>query len=539
MTDSAERYWKDMPAENETTAKAAPAEHGAPEASFEQAVRFDEAADFEQETAASEQGAPAEEAAWTEEPPTGQGSEEQPAAETARDEGWYRSGPDYAGERVSIYADAHYEPEGDTPTPPRYYTPPERTERPKREKPVRQRPKRFLSLGRVICLCLVCALLGGCLGAGISIWATNSRFEALEQAMEENARLSAENSEAISSAMTNVGGSQSSLATPVASGSGSLSPAQIYELACSQVVGITISYTTSSYFYGSQTGIISGSGIILSEDGYIVTNYHVVETAAESRLPITVVLYDGSEYEATIVGVEDVNDLAVLKIEASGLSAASFGNSDELQVGDEIYVVGNPLGELEFSMSTGHVSALDRVISTEEADAISMFQLDAAVNPGNSGGPVYNSRGQVVGIVTAKYSDTDVEGLGFAIPSNDSLRITEDLVTMGYVTGKAFMGIWTDENYNAMAARYYNMPLGAYVAKVAPDSAAGKIGLEAGDIITALDGHTVESSSELRTLLRQYSAGDSAEITFYRAGESRTARIVFDERTPESGTVTP
>ena len=168
-----------------------------------------------------------------------------------------------------------------------------------------------------------------------------------------------------------------------------------------------------------------------------------------------------------------------------------------------------------------------------------MFQLDAAVNHGNSGGPVYNTRGQVVGIVTAKYSDTAVEGLGFAIPSNDALRITEDLVTKGYVTGKAFLGIWTDERYDAMVAQYYNMPLGAYVAEVAPDSAAARAGLEVGDIITALGDTTVESPSQLRSAIRQYKAGDSVELSFYRAGESKTVTLVFDERTPESGAQAP
>ena len=190
-------------------------------------------------------------------------------------------------------------------------------------------------------------------------------------------------------------------------------------------------------------------------------------------------------------------------------------------------------------MSTGHVSALNRSITTEEAEDIPMFQLDAAVNPGNSGGPVYNTRGEVVGVVTAKYNDDSVEGLGFAIPANDALRIAEDLVTNGYVTGKAYMGIWLDENYNPTWALYYNMPLGAYIQKVETDSAAARAGLRAGDIIIALDDQTVESPSDLRRAIRGYSAGDSVEIRYYRAGQERTVSLVFDERLPDTGTEPP
>lgn len=513
---------KESPAWDADSVKnAAPAEENA-SAETETATEDPAAAEAAEPVTAEpvENTVPAEEAIPGAEAP-------KPAREK---DSWYRS-----ENEPPIYADAHYEPAGATTTPPRYYTPPERTERPKKEKSAKTKTRRGLGLGGAVALCLVCALLGGLLGAGITGWTHEQRFAAIEEALEENSRLGEENSAAISA----VNNQQTVAASPVISSGTALSPSQIYHLACDQVVGITTSYTSYGYFGNTQTGTISGSGFVLSEDGYIVTNYHVVQTANERNLPITVVLHDGSEYEASIVGTEDVNDLAVLKIEATGLTPAKFGNSDELQVGDEIYAVGNPLGELEYSMSTGHVSALNRSISTEEAEAISMFQVDAAVNPGNSGGPVYNSRGEVIGVVTAKYSDYDVEGLGFAIPSNDALRIAEDLATMGYVTGKAYLGIWTDERYNAMVAQYYNMPLGAYVGRVAEGSAADQAGLEKGDIITALDGKTIESANDLRSLLRDYSAGDSAEMTYYRAGESKTVTIVFDERTPDVAAQVP
>ena len=522
--ESADPAKNAAPAVEAEAEKVAAAAHLQAEAEAPAASETAEAAELMPE-APAEQAEPVEAASAEETVP----GEEAPKPTREKD-GWYRSESE-----PPIYADAHYEPAGATTTPPRYYTPPERTERPRKDKADKKKTRRGIGLGAAVALCLVCAMLGGLLGAGLTGWTQEKRFSAIEEALEENSRLSEENSAAISA----VSGQQTVTASPVISTGTALSPSQIYHLACDQVVGITTSYTSYGYFGNTQTGTISGSGFVLSEDGYIVTNYHVVQTAKERNLPITVVLHDGSQYEASIVGTEDVNDLAVLKIEASGLTPAKFGNSDELQVGDEIYAVGNPLGELEYSMSTGHVSALNRSISTEEAQAISMFQLDAAVNPGNSGGPVYNSRGEVVGVVTAKYSDYDVEGLGFAIPSNDALRIAEDLATMGYVTGKAYLGIWTDERYDAMVAQYYNMPLGAYVGKVAEGSAADKAGLEEGDIITALDGQTVESANDLRNLLRDYSAGDTAEMTYYRAGESKTVTIVFDERTPDTATQVP
>lgn len=503
----------------------------------EASVTEAEADNMKFDSPAVEEAAPVideEPAAEAEAPETAASETEDAATETASrpaENGWYESAGYRPEEKPPVYADAHFEPAGSTTVPPRYYTPPVRQEKEKHAKPA---AKRHVGLSGAIALCLVCALLGGCLGAGISSWASNSRFEKLEAALADNTQADAENAASIAAMEQR----QSSVVSPVASAAGYMSPAQIYHQACSQVVGITTTVSTQSFF-GTQTGTVSGSGFILSEDGYILTNYHVVEYAYEDNLPVNVVLYDGSSYEARIVGREEVNDLAVLKIEASGLQPAVLGNSDELQVGDEIYVVGNPLGELEFSMSTGHVSALNRSITTEGAEDIPMFQLDAAVNHGNSGGPVYNNRGEVVGIVTAKNSGSDVEGLGFAIPSSDAMRIAEDLVTKGYVTGKAYLGIWTDERYNAMVAQYYNMPLGAYVADVSQGSAAAKAGLTGGDIITALDDVTIESPSDLRSAIRQYNAGDSAELTYYHAGESKTVTVVFDERTPEAEAAVP
>ena len=422
------------------------------------------------------------------------------------------------GYTQKIYSDAHYVPENENTVPPRYYTPPEKpVKAPKEKKPHGKWVK-------ALCLCLVCALLGGLCGAGIMAGSMNSRIAAVEQMLEEQAK------ETLS-----IGSQTSSTPAPVSTTTAAKPIAAIYDQACNEVVGITTEVTYTNFFGQTSSSAVSGSGFIVSPDGYILTNYHVIEYAYKGNYAITVMLHDGTRYEASIVGVEDCNDIAVLKIDASGLDPVTFGDSDKLSVGDDVYAVGNPLGELEFSMTTGHVSALDRLITTDESsEAINMFQIDAAVNSGNSGGPVYNANGEVVGIVTAKYSDTGVEGLGFAIPINDAAKIANDLITKGYVTGKAYMGVSIDERYNSMYSQYYNMPIGAFVKSVESGSCAESAGIQAGDIITRLGDVEITGYSDLKQAIKQYSAGDSAELELYRAGESRTLTVTFDEAVPDS-----
>ena len=422
------------------------------------------------------------------------------------------------GYTQKIYSDAHYVPENENTVPPRYYTPPEKPAKaPKEKKPHGKWVK-------ALCLCLVCALLGGLCGAGIMAGSMNSRIVAVEQMLEEQTK------ETLS-----IGSQTSSTPAPVSTTTAAKPIAAIYDQACNEVVGITTEVTYTNFFGQTSSSAVSGSGFIVSPDGYILTNYHVIEYAYKGNYAITVMLHDGTRYDASIVGVEDCNDIAVLKIDASGLDPVTFGDSDKLSVGDDVYAVGNPLGELEFSMTTGHVSALDRLITTEDgSEAINMFQIDAAVNSGNSGGPVYNANGEVVGIVTAKYSDTGVEGLGFAIPINDAAKIANDLITKGYVTGKAYMGVSIDERYNSMYSQYYNMPIGAFVKSVESGSCAESAGIQAGDIITRLGDVGITGYSDLKQAIKQYSAGDSAELELYRAGESRTLTVIFDEAVPDS-----
>ena len=442
--------------------------------------------------------------------------------ETDRESGEYHYKNGYT---QKIYSDAHYVPADENTVPPRYYTPPEKPVRePKQVKPRRRRK----NSGKTVSLCLACLLVGGLAGSAMVGNRLAGRIDSLESRLEA---LSAPQETA------GIGLSISPVSTAAPVSSGGISAGQIYQQACRQVVGVTTEVTYTNIFGMTSSSSVDGSGLVISADGYILTNYHVIEKAYANGLAVTVMFKDGTQYEASIVGFEnDGSDVAVLKIEAAGLSPVAFGDSDRIGVGEDVFVVGNPLGELEFSQTQGHISALNRLITTDSgSESINMFQIDAAVNPGNSGGPVYNAQGQVIGIVTAKYSDTGIEGLGFAIPINEAASMANDLITKGYVTGKAYMGVQIDRRYNSMYSQYYGMPIGAYVDSVVKGSCAARAGLQAGDIITQLGEQTVTSYDELRTAIRQFSAGDSAQMTFYRAGESLTVEITFDEEQPNSG----
>lgn len=446
------------------------------------------------------------------------------AGETDRVNGEYHYKNGYT---QKIYADAHYVPEGENTAPPRYYTPPEKQERTPKQKAPRESKRGGRAAFKAVCLCLVCALLGGFAGSALTGNRLTSRIDSLEEKLtkvEADSSLTAANIQTV----------QANSPTGVLTGS------QVYDLACQQVVGISTDVTYKNLFGVTSSAPVSGTGFIVSENGYIVTNYHVIEYAYESNLTPSVIMHDGTSYEAAIVGVEESNDVAVLKIDAVNLKPVTLGNSDSLSVGDDVYAVGNPLGELDFSMTTGHVSALDRLIATEDnADPISMFQIDAAVNSGNSGGPVYNAKGEVVGIVTAKYKETGVEGIGFAIPINDAISIADDLINKGYVTGKAYMGVRLDNRYNSMYSQYYGMPIGAYVYSVDSGSCAEAAGIQAGDIITMLGDEEITDYNDLRRAVKMFSAGDSAEVTLYRAGESITVTVTFDEAKPDSMSDSP
>ena len=443
-----------------------------------------------------------------------------PPENTDRVNGEYRMKNGYT---QRIYSDAHYVPESETTTPPKYYTPP--AEKPAKEpKEPKKKKGGFI---KTVAIVLVSALLGGFAGAAVTEEVLDERMDVLEDRIENlNDYHAVVEAESAGDAL--FFDNSSRFENP-------LHASQVYELALNQVVGITTEVTYTNFFGMTSSSAVTGSGFIVTSDGYILTNYHVIENAYEGNLDVSVMLYDGTTYTATIVGTEPDNDIAVLKIEAEGLNAAELADSDELLVGDKVYAVGNPLGELEFSMTTGYVSAKDRVIATGQgSDAISMFQFDAAVNSGNSGGPVYNELGQVVGVVTAKYADTGVEGIGFAVPISDAAAIANDLITKGYVTGKAYLGVTINTNYNNMYAQYYGWPLGAYVDDVGAGSCAEKAGIVPGDIITKMGGEEIKSYDDLKSAIKRHSAGESVEVELYRADESRVVTVIFDESVPES-----
>ncbi len=306
-----------------------------------------------------------------------------------------------------------------------------------------------------------------------------------------------------------------------------MSPAQVYASCARSVVAISSTIQSSGY-YGTTTGTSTGSGFILTEDGYVITNFHVVNGASK----ISVITYDGTEHSATLIGSDSTNDIAVLKVEASGLPAASIGSSNDLIVGDMVVAIGNPLGELTSTQTVGYVSGKDRDVTTD-GRIISMIQTDAAINSGNSGGPLFNMQGQVVGVTTAKYSGTSgsgasIEGIGFAIPIDDVYSIINDLMDYGYVTG-AYLGIIVSDT-DEQSAAMFGLPIGAYVKSVTKGYAAERAGIHEKDIIIDLGGHKVTGITSLSRALRNFKAGDTTMITVVRSGARMELPITLDEK---------
>lgn len=458
--------------------------------------------------------------------------------ETNRETGEYHYRNGYT---QSIYSDARYIPADDSTTPAHFYVPPQRSQPEHAE----SRMKKDSGLGKVlaaVAICLAFSVIGGVIGGGIIARKNSTRLSELET-MVAQMQPAAQTKQGLSADDNIYEDRQNPVMTELSSST--VTPAQIYDLACAQVVGITTEVTYSNFFGQTSSSAVSGTGFIISRDGYIVTNHHVIEYAYKYGYTISAMLYDGSVYEAEIIGTDQDNDIAVLKIEASNLAPVMFGDSDSIHVGDMAYAVGNPLGELEFTMTSGTVSALNRLISSDTSDIpVNMFQIDAAVNSGNSGGPVYNSAGEVIGVVTAKYSSSGVEGIGFAIPAKDARRIAEDIIENGYVKGKAYLGIYYDESSNSIYNRYYrdlwNAPEGVLVLQVERGSCAEKAGLYDYDTIMAIDDQAVASGSDLLTILRNHSAGDVITITVYRAMDERMGSqilnlsVTLDEAVPKN-----
>ena len=266
-----------------------------------------------------------------------------------------------------------------------------------------------------------------------------------------------------------------------------------------------------------------GSGIIMSSDGYLITNAHVVDSTATL---IKVILYNGEEYKARIVGLDKRTDLAVLKIDASNLVFATFGNSDQLQVGETVLAIGNPGGmELAGSVTMGIVSAVNRSVVSETGYTMKTVQTDAAINPGNSGGALVNLYGQVIGINSLKIAATEYEGIGFAIPINDAKPIIDQLIEYGRVPNRVKLGVSLQE-IGSVAAKTYNVPEGLLIAQISAESNLAKKGVVSGDIITAVNGTSTKTISDLMGILGKQKPGDTATVTVYRRAQNNQGKTM-------------
>ena len=393
-------------------------------------------------------------------------------------------------------------------------------QQPDLQKPQRSEKKKGTFFRRAVSLMLVLALVAG--GCGLTYSLVNARWE--EQSQESAAAI-AQMQRKLDS--LNIAPSQS---VSYVMEEGALTPKQIYEANAKSVVAISGTVQTVSFGGQTRQGTSTGSGFILTDDGYVVTNYHVIEGAVS----VTVVMDDDQEYEAEVIGYDSLNDVAVLKIEAKDLPAVKLGSSDQLSIGDMVVAIGNPLGSLTATLTVGYVSGKDRQVSTDgSSGVINMIQTDAAINSGNSGGPLFNMYGEVVGITSAKYSGTtssgaSIEGISFAIPIDDVMSIIGDLRDFGYVTG-AYLGV-TVQDTDSSAASLYGLPTGAYVVTVVDGGSADRAGIQPKDIIIALGEYDVSTVSELTRTLRRFKAGDTTSVTVIRSGERITMDITLDEK---------
>ncbi len=383
--------------------------------------------------------------------------------------------------------------------------------------------------GRAVALVLCCALAGG--GAGVGGAAVYNAFAApagqADRTGSDGRDAEDENGTAIYRNDTDP--------TPVsikrADGLTPMTLAEINAAYADSSVCISVQATVQQGIYQYQTSG-AGSGFIISTDGYIVTNYHVIDGATA----IKVTLNNGETYDAKLIGGEELNDVAVLKVDGvSGLKPVVIGDSDDLVVGETVCTIGNALGTLSFSMTSGAVSATGRSVTMSDGTVMNMIQTDCTINSGNSGGPLFDSYGRVVGITSAKLSNNGqssqatIEGIGFAIPINDVIGIITDFMEHGYVTGRPYMGI-TVQDVTENDMQRFGWPQGAIVSSVEEGSCAEQAGLKKGDIITRIGDTQITGMNQMVSVKNTYKAGQSANLTVYRMGEEITLTITFDEQ---------
>ena len=378
------------------------------------------------------------------------------------------------------------------------------------------KPEKKRSCLPVIAIALCCSLVGGLIGSGGVLLAQklSPQEPVADTAPEDVSHLLQGNRE------------NSVIETVEIDTGKQMTPAQVYAANVNSTVGITTSVTTNFWGYQS-TSATSGSGFIISDDGYILTNFHVIEDSTG----ISVSMYNGDSYEAELVGYDESNDIAVLKIDAEGLSPVILGDSDKLNVGDSVLAIGNPLGELTFTLTCGAISAKDREVTFSGNITMDLLQTDCAINSGNSGGALFNLYGEVIGVTNAKYSssssgEASIDNIGFAIPINSIMNIVTSIIEKGYIS-KPYVGVSVLDV--SAETQQYGIPAGAAVQEVTEDGPAAQAGLQRGDVITAVDGKAM-TSSELVDYIQKASVGQQIKLSIYRQGDTLEITVPVGEQ---------
>ena len=394
-------------------------------------------------------------------------------------------------------------------------TPPNGYYYPKQNKPKKEKEKKYakISVPALAILLAVTVLASALLGVGGGVVA--GKITSKNNSSGLTIQSSDNHSSNVTAANTN---------------SSELSVKQIADMTADSVVEIVTEIVQTNSFYQQYITSGAGSGVIISKDGYIITNNHVIENASK----ITVTLRSGENFNAKLVGTDTELDVALLKITpASELSVAVFGDSSKLSVGDKTVVIGNPLGQLGGTVTDGIISALDRDV-TIDGKTMSLMQTNAAINPGNSGGGIFNAQGELIGLVVAKSAGSEIEGLGFAIPINNILDVRDDLMQYGYVRGKVSLGItMVDIDSQQMAMMYNVTNLGCYITSVELNSNASRAGLQSGDRIIAINGNEIAGAQDVVDFIDNASVGDTIDIEVERNGRTGTLNIVLEEDVPD------
>ena len=373
--------------------------------------------------------------------------------------------------------------------------------------------------GKVIAIALVCSLLGGAAGSAATLLLDLNVNKEQQQVQPQ---------ETPGTSNTLEGVRENSVLDVTKIDTGKvMTAAEVYAVNVNSTVGITTSITTNYWGYQT-TSAAAGSGFIFSDDGYILTNFHVVEDSSS----ISVAMYDGKTYDAKLVGYDESNDVAVLKIDATGLVPVVLGNSDNINVGDSVVAIGNPLGELTFSLTSGASSAKDRDITMSNGSTMRLMQTDCAINSGNSGGALFNMYGEVIGITNAKYSNSSaseasIDNIGFAIPINKARSIAQSIIEKGYVS-KPYIGV--SATTVSAETQSYGLPQGAAVKEVASDGPAAAAGLKVNDIITHIGGKAITGSGDMVTIVGESQPGDVLKFTVYRKGNTLELNVTVGEK---------